>query len=112
MKKIAFPILLLFLFCLVFFPQSATSQEASRLGTKYGGKTFTSPSDPGYLSYQREIKPIILRKIRDRYGVELNGDVLSSEQLLEIDSLLRLKRAHESVEHILIRFPGALLQAT
>ena len=112
MKKTVLLIALVFLFSLLLCPPPTTSQEASRLGPKYGGKTFKSPSDPGYLSYEREIKPILLRKIRDHYGVELNGDILSSEELLEIEALLRVKRSDEPVERILTRFPGALRHAT
>ena len=112
MKKTAFLISLVCLFSLVLYPPLTRSQEASKLGPKYGGKTFQSPSDPDYLSYEREIKPILLQKIRNQYDVELNGDVLSSEQLLEIEALLRLKRSDESVEHILSRFPGVLPRAT
>lgn len=111
MKKTAFLISLVFLFVLVFSAPFARSQEASKLGPKYGGKTFRSSSDPGYLSYEREIKVILLEKIEIQYGVELNGDILSSDQLLEIEALLRLKSRKESVEHILSRFPEVILRA-
>lgn len=111
MKKTAFLISLVFVFGLVFSTPFARSQEASKLGPRYGGKTYKSPSDPDYLSYEREIKAILLEKIEIQYGVELNGDILSSDQLLEIEALLRLKRSKESVEHILSRFPGAILSA-
>jgi len=112
MKKMALSIVVAFAFSLILYPPFATSQEASKLGPKYGGRIFKSPSDPEYLSYEREAKAILLQEIRDRYGVELNGDILSSDQLLEIEALLRLKRTRESVEHILNRFPGALLHTT
>ena len=112
MKKTVLFISLIFLFSLVLYPSLTRSQEASELGPKYGGKIFKSPSDPDYLSYEREIKAILLQEIRDRYGLEVNGDLLSSDQLLEIVALLRFKRSHESVEHILSRFPGILIRAT
>jgi hypothetical protein len=112
MKKTVLFLVLVGFLCLVLCPLPALSQEASRLGPKYGGRTFKSPSDPDYLSYEREIKSILLDKIRKQYGVDLNGDALSSEQLLEIDALLRLKRSDESVDQMLTRFPGALRQAT
>ncbi|NIQ39543.1 MAG: hypothetical protein GTN81_13275 [Proteobacteria bacterium] len=112
MKKSALLIVVAFLFSLFIYPPITKSQEASRLGTMYGGKTFKSLSDPDYLSYEREIKAILLEKIELQYGVELNGDILSSDQLLEIEALLRLKRSSESVERILNRFPGAVLRTS
>ncbi len=112
MKKTAFLISFVFLFLMVFCPPFARSQDARGLGTKYGGKTFKSPSDPDFLSYEREIKAILLDKIESQYGVELNGEALSSDQLLEIEALLRFKRSDESVEYILRRFPRSLLQTT
>ncbi len=109
MKKTALLISLIF-FCTLFInPALTQSQEASKLGPKYGGKTYRTPSDPQYLSYEREIKAILLETIELQYGVEVNGDVLTSDQLLEIEALLRLKSKKESVEDILGRFPGAIL---
>jgi hypothetical protein len=109
MKKTGFVIVLVFLFTLVLYPQVTRSQEAWKLGVKYGGKVYKSPSDPDYLSFEREAKAILLTEIKNRHGVELDGDLLSSDQLLEIQALLRFKRARESVDHILSLFPGAVL---
>jgi hypothetical protein len=112
MKKSVLLIVVAFLFSLVIYPPVTKSQEASRLGSMYGGKTFRNVSDPDYLSYERQIKAILLEKIELQYGVELNGDILSSDQLLEIEALLRLKRRSESVEYVLSRFPGAILRTS
>ncbi len=112
MKKTALLTFLVFSFCLLLYPSFIGSQEASNLGPKYGGKTFTAPSDPEYLSYEREMKSILLEKIEIQYGVEVNGDILSSDQLLEIEALLRLKSNRESVEEILSRYPGAILRSS
>ncbi len=112
MKKTTLAISLVVLFSFFFSSPFVRSQEASKLGSKYGGKIFRIPSDPDYISYEREIKTILLQKIKSHYGVELRGDLLSSEQLLEIEALLRFKRSNESVEYILSRFPGVLLRAT
>jgi len=112
MKKIACLVVLLFAFSLILYPLGTIAQEASRLGPKYGGRVFKAHSDPQYRSYEQEIKSILLEQIKDEYGVVLNGGVLSPEQLLEIEALLRLKRSKESVEYILNRFPGALLPGT
>ena len=112
MKRTLLFVIILSTMFLALSPAWINAQEASRLGLRYGGKSFESAQDPGYLSYEREIKPILLEKIRNRYGVELNADLLSSEELLEIDALLRLKRADESVEHILSRFPEVLRQGS
>lgn len=112
MKKAAFLISVVFLFSLLLCPQLARSQEAWELGSKYGGKIYQTPSDPQYLSYEREAKTILLEKIKNRYGVALNGDLLSSDQLLEVEALLRFKRSRESVEEVLSRFPGVLLNAS
>jgi hypothetical protein len=112
MKKAAFLISVVFLFSLLLCPQLARSQEAWELGSKYGGKTYQTPSDPQYLSYEREAKTILLEKIKNRYGVALNANLLSSDQLLEVEALLRFKRSRESVEEVLSRFPGVLLNAS
>lgn len=112
MKKTAFLTSVVLFFSLVLCPAFTRSQEASKLGSRYGGKIFKTSSDPEYLSYEREIKAILLLEIKDEYGVELNGDILSSDQMLEIQALLRFKRSDESVEHILSRFPEAILHAS
>ena len=54
----------------------------------------------------------ILDQIEREYGVVLNGDTLSPEELLEINALLRLKRSDEPVDYILNRFPGVLAPET
>ncbi|MBW2057683.1 MAG: hypothetical protein JRH07_10710 [Deltaproteobacteria bacterium] len=111
MKRTLVLIALVSLLGLIACPPRAGSQQVSRLAAEYGGKVFKSPSDPDYLSYQKQAKAILLRKIRDRYGVDLNGENLSPDQLLEIEALLRVKRSDESVEYILNRFPGVLHHA-
>jgi hypothetical protein len=110
MKKAAFISSLVFFIVLFLYPPLSTSQEASKLASKYGGRIFKSPSDPDYLSYEREIKALVLQEIRKQHGVELNAEGLSPNQLLEIEALLRLKRSSEPVENILRRFPGVLLK--
>ena len=112
MKKTACLGVLLFAFSLILYPAGTIAQEASSLGPKYGGQIFKNPSDPQYRSYEREIKSILLQQIKDDYGVVLDGGMLSPEELLEIDALLRLKRSKESVEYILKRFPGVLHTGT
>lgn len=112
MKRTVFLITLIAAFSLLLCPLGTIAQEASGLGPKYGGRVFKGPSDPQYRSYEQEIKPILLAQIKDEYGVALNGSMLSPEQLLEIEALLRLKRSDESVEYILNRFPGVLLAET
>jgi len=111
MKKTALIISLMFVLSLLLCPQLAGSQEAWKLGSKYGGKIYSSPSDPDYISFEREAKIILLERIRSQYGVELDADPLTSDQLLEIEALLKFKRSRESVEQILNRFPGVLLRA-
>jgi hypothetical protein len=111
MKKVAFFISVMVLFSLILCPPLTRSQEAWKLGTTYGGRVYTSPSDPEYVSFEREAKAIILQKIRNRYGVEVNADPLSSDQLLEIEALLRFKRSRESVEQVLGPYSGVLLRA-
>ncbi len=112
MKKTACLSALIFAFTLMLCPPGTVAQEASELGPKYGGMLFAGPSDPEYRSYEQAIKPILLDQIEREYGVVLNGDTLSPEELLEINALLRLKRSDEPVDYILNRFPGALAPET
>ncbi len=110
MKKVVVSLSVLFFFCLALGAVPAKSQEASKLGLKYGGKFFRTPSEVGYLSYENEIRGILINEIKHRYGVELKGaESLTSGQLLEIISLLRSKRADESVKAVISpRYPGVV----
>jgi hypothetical protein len=112
MKKTACLSALIFALTLMLCPPGTMAQEASGLGPKYGGMLFAGPSDPQYRSYEQAIKPILLDQIEREYGVVLNGERLSPEELLEINALLRLKRSDEPVDYILNRFPGALAPET
>ncbi len=110
MKRMVISLSILFFFCLALDVLPARSQEASTLGIKYGGKFFRTPSNAGYLSYENEIRVILINEIKHKYGVELRGaESLTSGQLLEIISLLKFKRADESVKAVLSpRYPGAV----
>ena len=112
MKKTACLSAMIIALALMLCPPGAMAQEASGLGSTYGGMLFAGPSDPDYRSYEQAIKPVLLDRIEREYGVVLNGDTLSPEELLEINALLRLKRSDEPVNYILNRFPGALASET
>jgi hypothetical protein len=109
MKKTAFLVSVLTFFVLIALAPLAVSHDTWKLGPTYGGRVFQTPSDPDYVAYEREAKTILLKEIKDRYGVKLNGDLVSADQLLEIEALLKFKRSTESVEEVLEKFPGVLL---
>ncbi len=81
--------------------------KESRPGGLYlhEGKWFTGPQDPEYKEYESVLKARMKERIQKRFGVELSPDAYSGFDLLEIESLLKVRRPDESPDQLFMRFP-------
>lgn len=71
----------------------------------YAGKSFSGYKDPEFLSYENELKKILINRINKKFGLNLSLSQYSGFDLLEIESLLRCKKPNESPELFLKIFP-------
>lgn len=71
----------------------------------YGGKTFTGFQDPEYLSYDRALREYLIKRIDQTFGVLLDPGRYSGFDLLEIESLFKLKKSDEPFDLFLKMFP-------
>lgn len=71
----------------------------------YAGKSYSGGKDPEFLSYENELKKILINRINKKFGLNLNISQYSGFDLLEIESLLRCKKTNESPEIFLKMFP-------
>ena len=68
------------------------------------GKTFEGPNDPGYVSYDQNLRQYAAKRILQRYGVQLDGKNYSGFELLEIEAFLKCKKAGEDLGPFLTKF--------
>jgi hypothetical protein len=71
----------------------------------YEGKLFTGPDDRDYKEYDLVLKNRMIRRIQQKFGVELSHGSYSGYDLLEIESLIRLKKPQEPLDPFLKMFP-------
>lgn len=71
----------------------------------HAGKSYRSVDDPAYLSYDEALRACIAERIKKEYGVVLDFTKYSGFDLLEIEALIKFKKADERVEDFLKGFP-------
>lgn len=71
----------------------------------YEGRLFTGPQDPDYKDYDSALKNRLIKRIQQKYRVEFPPESYSGYDLLEIESLIRVKKPHEPLDPILKMFP-------
>lgn len=101
-----------FLFILPIFLSIASVGSASSISKTaapridaYEGKLFTGPQDSDYKDYELALKNRVIRRIQQKFGVELPSASYSGYDLLEIESLLRVKKMNEPLDPFLRMFP-------
>jgi len=68
------------------------------------GKTFASSEDPDFVAYDQALREYVVTRIQKRYGVRLDPKSFSGFSLLEIEALLKCKKAGEPADAFLEKF--------
>jgi hypothetical protein len=99
--------ILLILSWLIFMPPSSQGKE-DRLSSEvlsHAGESYRSVEDPAYISYDEALRACVADRIKKEFGVVLDPKNYSGFDLLEIEALLKCKKAEEPVEDFLKGFP-------
>ncbi len=83
----------------------AKTKETNSRISAYEGKFFTGTQDPDYRDYDLALRNRLIRRIQQKFGVELRPGTYSGFDLLEIESLLRVKKPNEPFDLFLRMFP-------
>jgi hypothetical protein len=99
--------ILLILSWLVFMAPSSQGKEdeLSSEVLSHTGKSYRSVEDPAYISYDEALRACVAERIKKEFGVVLDLKTYSGFDLLEIEALLKFKKADERVEDFLKGFP-------
>ena len=73
--------------------------------SSYEGKWFAGTQDTDYRDYDLALRKRLIKRIDKRFGLKLDLQTYTGFDLLEMESLLRLKKSNEPVEHFLRMFP-------
>jgi hypothetical protein len=71
----------------------------------HAGESYKGVEDQAYISYDRALRAYVVERINKEFGVALNPKTYSGFDLLEIEALLKCKKANEPVEEFLKGFP-------
>lgn len=106
MKGVAI-LLMLVLVCSILRVGTVFSEQKERAPKIdiFEGKFFTSIKDPEYKDYEMALRDRLMRRIRQKFGIDLSPETYSGFDLLEIESFLRIKKAHEPLDSFLKMFP-------
>jgi len=72
----------------------------------YAGKQYSGTQDPEYISYDQALREYMVKKIEKKFGIALDPKQYSGFDLLEIEALLKFKKADEPADLVLKQFPG------
>jgi hypothetical protein len=99
--------ILLILSWLIFMAPSSQGKEGqlSSEVLSHTGKSYRSVEDPAYISYDEALRACVAERIKKEFGVVLDLKTYSGFDLLEIEALLKFKKADERVEDFLKGFP-------
>lgn len=99
--------ILLILSCLIFMAPSSQGKE-NELNSEvlsHAGESYRTVEDPAYISYDQALRTCVVDRIKRDFGVVLDPKTYSGFDLLEIEALLKCKKAAESAEDFLKGFP-------
>ncbi len=69
------------------------------------GKTYGGVQDPEYISYDQALRDYMVKRIKQKFGVELDPKKYSGFDLLEIESFFDCKKSDEPFDLFLKMFP-------
>ena len=93
------------LFCLNVPPAYADKEPLQSQVLNYVGKTYGGVQDPEYISYDQALRGYMVKRIKQRFGVELDPKKYSGFDLLEIEAVLRCRKSDEPLDMFLEMFP-------
>ncbi len=99
--------ILLILSCLIFMAPSSQGKENQLTPEvlSHAGESYRAVEDPAYISYDQALRTCVVDRIKRDYGVVLDPKTYSGFDLLEIEALLKCKKADEPAEDFLKGFP-------
>jgi hypothetical protein len=71
----------------------------------HAGESYKGVEDPAYISYDQALRVYVADRIKKQFGFALDPKTYSGFDLLEIEALLKCKKANEPVEDFLKGFP-------
>jgi hypothetical protein len=71
----------------------------------YAGKTYGDAQDPEYVTYDQALREYMVKRIKQRFGIELDPKKYSGFDLLEIESFFECKKSDEPFDLFLAMFP-------
>ena len=69
------------------------------------GKTYGGVQDPEYISYDQALREYMVKRIKQKFGVELDPKKYSGFDLLEIEAVLKCRKSDEPLDIFLKMFP-------
>jgi hypothetical protein len=71
----------------------------------YDGKAYTGAQDPEFISYDQTLRDYMVKRIKEKFGVELDPKKYTGFDLLEIEAVLRCRKSNEPLDIFLKMFP-------
>ena len=98
-------LLLIFLVFCLDVPAAYAEDPIQSQVLNYVGKTYGGVQDPEYVSYDGALRDYMVKRIKQKFGVELDPKKYSGFDLLEIEAVLRCKKSDEPLDIFLKMFP-------
>jgi len=104
-KSIALVSMTILLFCTIGSFALANNVFYDPQLLPYDGKAYTGVQDPEYISYDQALRDYMVKRIKEKFGVELDPKKYSGFDLLEIEAVLRCRKSDEPLDIFLKMFP-------
>lgn len=92
-------------FCLSVPAAYADKEPLQSRVLNYVGKTYGGVQDPEYVSYDQALRDYMVKRIKQKFGVELDPKKYTGFDLLEIEAVLRCRKSDEPLDIFLNMFP-------
>jgi len=105
MKWMVLVILVIPWFFLVAYETSAEEVFFTPELLTHAGKSYGGVEDPEYGTYELALREYMVKRIHQRFGIELDPKKYSGFELLEIESFFDCKKSDEPFDLFLKMFP-------
>lgn len=91
----------------ILMPPSSQGEEKRLCSDvlSHAGESYRGVDNPAFISYDEALRACVAERIKKEFGVVLDLKIYSGFDLLEMEALLKLKKADERVEDFLKGFP-------
>ncbi len=86
-------------------PTLSAVEPVSSQVLNYAGKSYPGVQDPEYISYDQALRDYMVKRIKQKFGVELDPKKYSGFDLLEIEAFFECKKSDEPYDLFLKMFP-------